>query len=156
MYTPRYTGSESQTLSIDGKAYIIPPDIHISINQAALHTLPENWGADSLVWRPDRWLVSASKGKLGEEELISVRPGTFLPWISGPRVCPGKKFAQVEFVSIMVSLFRRHRVRPAPLVGETEEDAARRVRKEVDDSSSKVTLGMNHPERVRLVWDEGK
>lgn len=156
IYTPRYTGEEPQTILLDGKEYTIPADIHVTVNQAALHSLPENWGSDSLVWRPDRWIVGASKGKLGEEELISPPPGTFVPWISGPRVCPGRKFAQVEFVSIMVSLFGRNSVKPALWTGETEEEATRRVLKEVEDSSLAVTLRMNHIDRVKLVWEEAK
>jgi cytochrome P450 len=154
IYTPRYTGEESQTILIHGTEYTIPADVHVTINQAALHSLPENWGSDSLVWRPDRWIVGASKGKLGEEELITPPPGTFVPWISGPRVCPGRKFAQVEFVSIMVSLFGRHSAKPALWTGETEEEAIGRVLREVEDSSLAVTLHMNNPERVNLVWEE--
>jgi cytochrome P450 len=154
IYTPRYTGSDSQSLSIKGRDYIIPPDTHVIVSQAALHTLPENWGSDSLVWRPDRWLASECQCKLGEEELISPLPGTFLPWIAGPRVCPGKKFAQVEFVAVIASLFRKHRARPVALAGETLEDARNRVRKEVDSSSLKITLSMNHPEKIKLIWEE--
>lgn len=154
MYTPRTTESQPQNLSIDGKVYVIPPDTALTISQAALHSLPENWGSDSLVWRPDRWLESASKGELGEEELITPPPGVFLPWISGPRVCPGKKFAQVEFVAIMASLFKGYRARVLPSVGETQENARRRARKEIDDSCLKITLSIKHPEKIRLVWEE--
>jgi cytochrome P450 len=98
--------------------------------------------------------VSKSQGGLREEELISPPSGTFLPWISGPRVCPGKKFAQVEFVAVLSSLFRKHRARPLVLEGETAEDANNRVRREVDDSSLKVTLSINHPEKFDLIWEE--
>lgn len=154
MFTPRTTGPQPQNLTIDGKSYVLPPDTTLTISQSALHSLPENWGSDTLVWRPDRWLVSTSKGKLGEEELITPPPGVFLPWISGPRVCPGKKFAQVEFVAIMVSLFRGHRARVMPLVGETQEDTTKRAWKEIDDSSLKITLSMKHPERIKLIWEE--
>ena len=98
--------------------------------------------------------MNSSQSKVGEDNLITPRPGTFIPWISGPRVCPGKKFAQVEFVAIMASLFRTHRVKPMDLVGETMEDTNRRVRKVVDDSGLKITLSMRHPEKIKLIWEE--
>lgn len=66
----------------------------VAIDVTALNTLPEYWGSDSLVWRPDRWIETDS----GSEQLYQPPPGVFLAWASGPRVCPGKKFAQVEFV----------------------------------------------------------
>ena len=43
-------------LNIRGKEYIIPPNTNVILNCGALHTLPSYWGADSLVWRPSRWL----------------------------------------------------------------------------------------------------
>lgn len=37
-------------------------------------------------------------------------PGAFIPWATGPRNCPGVKFAQVEFVSVIASLLADSRV----------------------------------------------
>lgn len=54
----------------------------------------------------------------------------------------------------MVSLFRGHRARVMPLVGETQEDTTKRAWKEIDDSSLKITLSMKHPERIKLIWEE--
>jgi cytochrome P450 len=36
--------------------------------------------------------------------------GTFLPFSEGARACSGKKFATVQFVAVLLSLFREHRV----------------------------------------------
>lgn len=35
----------------------------------------------------------------------------FLPWTSGPRVCPGKKFSQVEFVAVLAEILLKTTVR---------------------------------------------
>ena len=53
--------------------------------------------------------------------------GTFLPWSDGARVCPGKKFAQVEFVALTVALFQDRRVEPMPEAGESVEAARKRM-----------------------------
>lgn len=71
-------------------------------------------------------------------------------------MCPGKKFAQVEVLAVLVSLFRKHRVKPAMLEGETLKEAESRVRKELDNSRVTVTLGLNNPERIKLIWEEVK
>ena len=120
---------------------------------AAIHTNPSYWGPDALAFRPSRFITSAGE-TLKHEELLQPPAGNFIPWASGPRVCPGKKFAQVEFVAVTAKLFMKHRVSPKLEVGETKEMAAERVRKCVSDSGINITLSMKHPERVRLVWEE--
>jgi hypothetical protein len=76
------------------------------------------------------------------------------PWIAGPRVCPGKKFGQVESVAIIARLFKKGRTRTKFEAGEGEEDAFRRVKEVIEDSVFDITLHMRHPERISLVWEE--
>jgi len=148
-FLPRWTAGSFQSLNIQGKDILLPPDTQVVLNTAALHTLPSYWGSDSIVWRPGRWLEE--KG-----ELIQPPPGMFNPWTAGPRVCPGKKFSQVEFVAVLARLFQKGRVRPKFEVGENAEDAFKRVKRVVADSILDVTLHMVHPEKVRLVWESGE
>lgn len=35
-----------------------------------------------------------------------------MPWLAGPRVCPGKKFSQVEFVGVIAETFAHWRIEP--------------------------------------------
>ncbi|KAJ7160377.1 cytochrome P450 [Mycena filopes] len=42
--------------------------------------------------------------------LLKPAPGTFLPFSEGSRACSGKKFASVEFVAVLFTLLRSHRV----------------------------------------------
>jgi cytochrome P450 len=42
--------------------------------------------------------------------LVKPAKGTFLPFSEGARACSGKKFATVQFVAVLFTLFREHRV----------------------------------------------
>lgn len=87
-FIPKYTDNASQSLAIRGKEYVIPLKTYVYIDSIARHTTPEYWVSDSLEWKPERWITS----KDGEETVMKPTAGTFVPWSSGPRVCPGKKF----------------------------------------------------------------
>ena len=56
----------------------------------ALHRLPELWGLDADLWKPERWLRD------GGDKLIKVGHWTFLPFGGGPRVCIGMQLALTE------------------------------------------------------------
>jgi cytochrome P450 len=125
------------------------------MNTVALNTLPQFWGSDSLTWRPYRWVTKDEATMRLEDELVyQPRYGAFIPFSSGPRVCPGKKFAQVEFVAVIARLFWRHRCSPVLLKGETMVEAKKRVLDIVEDSNLVLTLKMMHPEKVKLTWEE--
>ncbi|KAE8441593.1 hypothetical protein EG329_004642 [Mollisiaceae sp. DMI_Dod_QoI] len=151
----RYTGNLQQTVDIKGKSYTLPPKTHIMINAGALSTLPQYWGSDSLLWRPNRWIIIDEKSQSMEDEnIFQPQHGVYIPFSSGPRACPGRKFAQVEFVAVIARLFRRHRCSPVLLEGETIVEAKKRVMEVVEDSNVELTLKMLHPEKVKLTWKE--
>ncbi|KAH8805295.1 cytochrome P450, family 5, subfamily A [Xylogone sp. PMI_703] len=152
-FIPKYTGELSPSLTIQSKTYALEPRTYVVINCAALHTNPEYWGPDALEFRPGRFIKLNGTG-IGDEQLLQPPPGNFVPWASGPRVCPGKKFAQVEFVAVIARLFMKHRVEAKPMTGETGEMTVERVKDCLLDSSITITLSMRHPERVPLVWKE--
>jgi len=79
--------------------------------------------------------------------------GTYIPWADGPRVCPGRKFAQVEFVAAIAKLFHRHKVHPVLLDGESPAQAKERLVRMIDDSAmTAITLQMRRPKSVALMW----
>jgi cytochrome P450 len=152
-FIPKKTNDAAQTVVINEKEYTIPPKTYVFINLMALHSMPRYWGSDSLVWRPDRWITSSQDSNgLTTEELFQPPLGSYMAWSHGPRVCPGKKFSQVEFVAVISCLLRRHRVEPVRLEGESVAQASKRITKIVDDSDLVVALKMKHPERVKLRW----
>ena len=150
------------SLTIAGKEYQIPPTTFVVTNTMAAHTFPRYWGTDTLIWDPKRWIIERSSAESadptansdGDSETIREPPvkGAYKPWGEGPRVCPGKKFAQVEFVAVIARLFRDWKVRPRLLEGETEEAARERVMGVVENSKVTITLQMQRSESVGLVW----
>jgi cytochrome P450 len=78
--------------------------------------------------------------------------GSFVPWSDEPRVCPGKRFAQVEFVAVIARLFHRQRVHPVPESGEDSAAARERTLDVVKDSHMTFLLQMRDPSRVSLAW----
>ena len=131
----------------------------MNINVQALHTDPKTWGGDSLSWKPDRWLTASDirephAGKPSDETFISPPQGSFIPWADGPRVCPGQKFAQVEFVAVIATLLETHRVQPAPQDDQSESRRRQALQEMVDDSAiSAITLQMREPKKVALRWE---
>lgn len=129
---------------------------------ASIHSHPRYWGADADVWRPRRWIETSlptnNDGKGGSvfdrESLFTPHRGAFVPWADGDRVCPGKKFAQVELVGALSALFAGGwRVEPVrETEGESMEAARGRVKAAIKDSGMVLLVEMLHPEKVGLRW----
>lgn len=125
----------------------------------ALQTHPRYWGKDSLTWRPSRWIVDTSDNvqedlgaRLSQESLLTPEKGTFIAWSEGARSCPGRKFAQVEFVATMAALFRNFRADPVLRAGETPAIARKRVLDVVKNSNVELLLQMRDPDSVSVRW----
>jgi cytochrome P450 len=132
-----------QTIQTSGGPRLIPARTQCYINGAALHSNPATWGPDVLLFNPQRWLDS--KG-----EIITPAKGTFLPWSTGPRVCPGMKMAQVEFVGVLTTLLSRSKIEIVTQAGEDSNAAQKKLWEVMQDSQTKTTLQMNRPKDVRL------
>ncbi|TGJ81617.1 hypothetical protein E0Z10_g7140 [Xylaria hypoxylon] len=152
----KWTGDQATTLTVGDKTLKLPPNTIVLPSYCSIHTDPRYWGSDSLEWRPSRWIKpgSTTTHKPGDEEIDMNLRSVFLGWSEGTRDCPGKKFSQVEFVALMVGLFRYWRVDPVKKHPNESIEAARRrvldlIRK---DSGWVLLLQMLHPERAPLVW----
>lgn len=155
---PKWTGECDRRLQVNGRSLVIPAKTMIFPSLVALHTDPRYWGEDSLVWRPSRWILSPTEPAKGcnglENESVFVpQKGTYFPWSDGQRNCPGKKFAQVEFVAVMISLFRDHSVHAVMEPGESTDQARERILGVVNDSSSTLLLKIRNASAVRLRWE---
>ena len=139
-----------QTLSVNDRIYSIPSNTFVGVNLAGLHINPAIWGPQALEWQPDRWI---EKDEKGIETIISLPAGAFMPWASGPRICPGKKFSQVEFVAVIACLLRHHRVQAVCEPGEISAAvAAARLNDEVKQSSFSFLLKVKRPQKIRVRW----
>lgn len=159
--SPTLTVPVALTHPVTGTVHHIPANTIIHINCVAVQNDHSIYGDDVEKFRPDRFLdESAEKGK---PTIRSYGKGTFLAWSGGPRVCPGSKMSQVEFVSVFMSIFSKYRVE---LVRkeiddgrggkrkETTEEARSRVDGLMADSQSRLTLQMNRPREVELRFVE--
>ncbi|KAI0158957.1 cytochrome P450 [Pestalotiopsis sp. NC0098] len=152
----KWTGDEATTLTVGERTLALPPKTILLPSYCSLQADPKYWGSDSLDWRPSRF-IKPSAGSVqqpGNEEMDMNQRGLFLGWSEGTRDCPGKKFSQVEFVALMVGLFRNWRVHPVKKhPGEKIEDARQRVLDLIrNDSGWVLLLQMLHPEKAPLVW----
>lgn len=133
-------------------------------NYSALHTHPRYWGENSLEFEPSRWIISdpnlsgdvATPDALHLAEKFKKFPknnSPFVGWSGGARSCPGRKFSQVEFVGVLVGLFRNFRVKPVPEAGEDDAMARARLLKQIqNDTGMRLLLQMLHPEKAVLQW----
>ncbi|EMD92946.1 hypothetical protein COCC4DRAFT_23882 [Bipolaris maydis ATCC 48331] len=140
----------SQTLKLEDRTSSLAGPFGAYINTMALHTLPSTWGPDSLEFKPTRWLDPNSP----EPVFITPPHGTYMSWSIGPRSCPGMKMSQVEFVSVVATLFRRCNARPVRKEGESEEQARLRLLDLMQDSQNVLTLRMNRQDEVGIEWVE--
>ena len=140
---------QPQTLTIDSKEYHIPADFHLNLDLYSLHLNEKYWGPDVDVFKPSRFIKNG-------ELFVPSPSGTFLPWVNGPRVCPGKKFAQVEFVATLATCLRKHRVIVVAEAGESKDQARQKVLAVAKDSEmgKNPVVKMRHPERAKLRWEE--
>ena len=79
--------------------YTIPAKSLIIYNVYALHRDEKYWG-DPEEFRPERWIDE--NGKLKSHQ------GYFMPFGTGPRICPGESLAKVEFYNFVVALLQRY------------------------------------------------
>ena len=99
LHIPRHTATD-QTSPV-----FIPARTTVMLALACIHISRHLYGPDPLTFRPTRWLSTSKEP--ASETLITPLKGTFMPFSSGPRNCPGSKMAQVEFVSVMREIFSR-------------------------------------------------
>ncbi|KAL8850955.1 MAG: hypothetical protein Q9221_004155 [Calogaya cf. arnoldii] len=111
--------SVRQTTVTDSKgaSHAIPANTIIMIDVAAMGRHPHYWPSASsgtghdqtspaLDFNPSRWLQSESQGDQGK--------GASFPFSSGHRMCPGKKFAEVEMCAIVARVLSQFSLRLLP------------------------------------------
>jgi cytochrome P450 len=132
----------------------VPPHTRVILNLPALQSHPKYWGNDSLEWKPSRWIkTEPGDGPVYDRErIVTLSHNAYIPWGEGNRSCPGKKFAQVEHVAVMVAMFRDHRVAPAKNEGESEGAARARAVATLKDTGMLLLMQMFHPEKTPLEW----
>lgn len=77
-----------------------------------------------------------------------------MPFSWGQRVCPGKRFAQVELVAALAIFIKNWKIKVEPNKGETEEQARRRAWSAslIVDHEGHMLHEMVNPESLGLIW----
>lgn len=159
------TGPSPQPLKLGTSTVLIPKNTVVIPNYSALHTHPRYWGHSSLEFEPSRWIATDLRSSTTNDSQASslhpvehlkeppTRNSPFVGWSGGARNCPGRKFAQVEFVGVLVGLFRDFKVKPVPLQGDDDRMARARLSDQIKmDTGMRLLLQMLHPERAVLEW----
>lgn len=136
------------------RSFTVSSGTQVGFNDYGAHLSPR-WGPDALLFNPMRFIHSSSPG---EEKLVVPQGPLYAPFMMGPRVCPGKKFSQVEFVAVLARVLAGRRVEVVREGGETEEDARRRLLSVVEEKKFNVSAHLKRPEdaKVRFVRRERK
>jgi len=98
-------------------SHVIPANTIVMIDLAAIGRHPTYWPPENannerkerspaLDFNPSRWLKSEAQ----EDQ----EAGTALPFSSGHRMCPGKRFAEVEMCAMVARFFSQFSVRLVP------------------------------------------
>jgi cytochrome P450 len=132
--------STPQTLASETTSHLLLPPMEIYVSMQIMHADPDLYGADFRDFKP------YERGNL-----ISLPKGTFMPWW-GPRICPGMKMAQVEFVATVAALFRGAVVEPVPLGGDSVAEARKALLGLMEGPVAQVSLQVREPEKVNLRW----
>ncbi|GAD94779.1 conserved hypothetical protein [Paecilomyces variotii No. 5] len=164
---PKKTAAGPVSLNYNGQTHHLPPDVRVNLNASALHYSEKYWGQDTNTFDPRRWdkrnassFLARNDGTEGlsapgleSSHIHKPARGTYISFSDGMRACIGRRFAQVEFVAVLVAIFSRYRVRLGKIPqDESERDVKRRVEKALGESLSFITLSMR--EDVPLVFEE--
>ncbi|KAH5186168.1 hypothetical protein HBI81_178390 [Parastagonospora nodorum] len=138
-------------LTVGNSIYTIPANSNVSLNFSGLHTNTQIWGSSAMTWDPARFIDG--KG-IGGEQLRTFPDGVYVPWSYGERLCPGKRFSQVELAAVVAVLFRKHGVEVVPEMGEEVVEARERAERVSMDIQMTLLNEMYQPGRVGLMWAE--
>ncbi|KAH4218986.1 hypothetical protein HBI06_192500 [Parastagonospora nodorum] len=138
-------------LTVENSIYTIPANSNVSLNFSGLHTNTQIWGSSAMTWDPARFIDG--KG-IGGEQLRIFPDCVYVPWSYGERLCPGKRFSQVELAAVVAVLFRKHGVEVVPEMGEEVVEARERAERVSMDIQMTLLNEMYQPGRVGLMWAE--
>ncbi|KAK2756986.1 hypothetical protein FQN54_004954 [Arachnomyces sp. PD_36] len=105
--------------------------------------LSPRWGPDATSFNPKRFISTSAAG---DEMFVLSEDALFASWMFGPRVCPGKKFSQVEFVGAVAQVLSEYRVEILRQDGESETAARSRLMGVLDEKFFNVSAHLRRPE----------
>lgn len=131
----------------------VQPDTLVSGHFYALHLSPR-WGQDAKLFNPKRFVkaVSISTSEKEVHESFAMPPevqdngALYIAWVFGQRVCPGKKFSQVEFVAIIAHILSLYKIEVLQMENENEKEARGRLTGVLREKYFNVSAHIKRPE----------
>lgn len=138
----------------------IEPNTLVTADFYGVHLSPR-WGPDARSFDPKRFVRTSSPSGSGDEILVTSPTSSssdgddsaaplFMPWLFGPRVCPGKKFGQVEFVAVVAHILSMYRIELDTSVHGGIEAARSHLQTVLDDKYFNVSTHIKKPESASL------
>lgn len=149
---PKTTSAKYQTLKVGDRMITIPPRVVTTSYLLAVQTHPMYW-PEPYEWKPSRWILRG-QGPSSDEELLVPSKGTYFPWSDGPQNCPGKKFAEVEFVAVLAHIFKTHRLSVKKAASESDQSARKRAIDCANNCNNDLLLRMVDADRLKLECKE--
>ncbi|KAF2028267.1 cytochrome P450 [Setomelanomma holmii] len=127
----------------------IPANTQVLCDVYACHTSPLAF-ADAEKWNPKRWIQTADR--IADEQLMANNK-MFFGWGWGPRICPGQKFAQVEFTAVLATILTNYKIVPAAKDHVSPDEAKAGIEKLIRGSTASMAVNFTDPDDlwVRLV-----
>lgn len=109
--------------------------------------LSPRWGSDAEAFDPKRFVSCSASGV---EELIVPQGPVYSPWLLGPRVCPGKKFSQVEFVALIAQVQSKWRIEVAATGQDTEAARENLLKILGNEKYFNISTHLRHPDAAGI------
>jgi cytochrome P450 len=110
LYPPVWSFGRESLVDTTLGEHPVPAGVHLWL-APWLTQRDSRWFDDPLSFRPERWDTSSTPRLRSEAPLPD---GAFFPFGAGPRVCIGKRFAELEAVLVLAHIVRRCALRLAP------------------------------------------
>lgn len=149
---------EDTTLTINGHEIPIPADTRVNIDIVSTQRNPKYW-VNPHAFTPWRWLMSSdyvappesNNESSAHANLLCPPKGAFIAFASGFRGCLGRKFAQVEFCTLISVLLGGHSIELVQEGEESWEEAKGKAIRSLDDRTTGLAMKMNGKVKVRFV-----
>ena len=82
--------------------YFIPKNSFVNLHTTGIHYNPKYWGKDAKEFNPDRFMTD------------DWNKNAFLPFSDGVRSCLGKKFSQIETVTVLSTIAKNYTIHVPP------------------------------------------
>ncbi|CAH2107740.1 unnamed protein product [Euphydryas editha] len=92
---------------------VLPAGCDVIINILGVHRNPDYWGEDANEFKPERFISG------------HVPPNGFIPFSQGARNCVGQQYAMLSMTTVIVTILRRYRLKPATNVRRTKHNQLR-------------------------------